>query len=245
MRREDTYGKLKDFLRFQVEKANLLEERVLIKGKILTNEEAIGNPHRQDYPLLKGKEKLLQAEFKGALGQAFTDSPGTFQGTLNELLAQPITNNFEKASFIAVLNAVMRYLGLAEGTIHCKDEEPIECAEKLVTYLKENHGKPKIAMIGLQPAILEACGKEFPIRVVDMDRDNIGHEKCGVMVEDAETKTEELLEWCELVLATGSTVANGTIINFLGLEKPTVFFGTTIAGAAPILGVTRFCECSK
>lgn len=245
MKKEDTYAKLKDFLRLQAQKANLLEETVLIEGRILTNEEAIGTPHRQDYPLLKGKEKLLQAEFKGALGQAFTDSPGSFQGTLSQLLAQRITTNFEKASFIAVLNAVMRYLELAEGTIHCKDEEPIECAEKMVAYIKDNYGRPKIAMIGLQPAILEECRKEFHIRIVDMDPDNIGHEKCGVLVEDAETQTEELLNWCELALITGSTVANGTIINFLYINKPTIYFGTTIAGAAPILGVKRFCKCSK
>lgn len=245
MKKTDIYAKLKDFLRNEAKKANLLDEKVIIKGRVLTNEEAIGTPERQDFPLLKGKEKLLQAEFKGFFGQAFTDSPGNFQGTLNELLAQSVNTNFEKASFIAVLNAVMCYLGLTEGTIHCKNEEPTECAEKLVSYLKENYGIPKIAMIGLQPAILEACNKEFSIRVVDLDPDNIGHRKCGVMVEDAETKTEELLEWCDLVLATGSTVANGTIINFLDLSKPTIFFGTTIAGAAPILGVERFCACSK
>lgn len=245
MKKEDIYAKLKDYLKIQAEKANLLEETVIIKGRVLTNEEAIGTPKRQDFPLLKGKEKLLQAEFKGALGQAFTDSPGDFKGTLNELLAQSIETNFQKASFIAVLNAVMRYLELAYGTIHCKNEEPTECAEKLVVYLKNNYGRSKIAMIGLQPALLEECAKEFSIRIVDMDQDNIGYEKCGVLVEDAETKTEELLEWCELALVTGSTVANGTIVNFLNLDKPTIFFGTTIAGAAPILDVIRFCECSK
>jgi len=39
----------------------------------LSPEEAIGNPEDRDYPLIVGKERLMQAEFRGALGQAFTD----------------------------------------------------------------------------------------------------------------------------------------------------------------------------
>ncbi len=245
MNESGIYAQLKEFLRSHAEKNNLLQERVVIKGRILTSEEAIGNPQRRDFPLLKGKEKLIQADFKGAAGQAFTDSPGNFEGTLAELLAQPVNTHFEKASFIAVLNAVMRHLGLASGTIHCKDEEPSECAEKLVLDIKREYGVPRIAMIGLQPALLEACGQNFPVRVVDLDPDNIGAQKCGVLVEDASTKTREIIDWADLVLVTGSTVANGSIVDFIDLPKPAIFYGTTIAGATPVLGLLRHCWCSK
>lgn len=245
MEQSPLYKQLKDYLETQVRNHNLLEEMVLIRGKVLSTEEAIGKPYRQDFPLLKGKEKLIQAEFKGALGQAFTDSPDGFSGTLKEFLDRPLENNFQRAAFIAVLNAVMRYLGLVEGTVHCKDAEPQICGEKLVEYIRENYTEPKIAIIGLQPALLEHCNKEFNVRVVDLDPDNIGKRKCGVLVEDAEEKTQELLYWCDLLLVTGSTAANGTIINFLNLNKPTIFYGTTVAGAAKILDLKRFCECSK
>jgi len=224
---------------------NLLEEKVLVQGKALSAEEAIGKPKRQDFPLMKGKEKLLQAEFKGSFGQAFTDSPASFQGTLGDFLEMPLETNFEKAAFTAVLNAVMRHLGLVEGTIHCKDEEPNECARQLVTYLRNKFGNPKVALIGFQPALLDFCRRNFPLRAVDLNPENIGKEKYGVLVEDAEFKTQELINWCDLLLVTGSTLANGTIVNFLDLNKPVIFYGTTIAGAAKALGLERFCACAR
>lgn len=245
MEQFSVYQKLKSFLDEQAQAYNLLEERVLIQGKALSAEEAIGKPQRQDFPLMKGKEKLLQAEFKGSLGQAFTDSPAYFEGTLRAFLEMPLETNFQKAAFTAVLNAVMRHLGLVEGTIHCKDDEPNECARKLVDYLRKKFDRPKVALIGFQPALLDFCSREFPLRVVDLNPENIGKEKYGVLVEDAELKTQELIKWCDLLLVTGSTLANGTIVNFLGLDKQVFFYGTTIAGAAKILGLKRFCGCAR
>lgn len=245
MEQSAVYRRLKTFLDRQAHSYNLLGERVSIQGKVLSTEEAIGKPQRQDFPLIKGKEKLLQAEFKGALGQAFTDSPDSFEGTLNEFLKMPLETNFQRAAFTAVLNAVMRHLGVVEGTIHCKGDEPNECAQKLVDYIRKNFNKPKIALIGFQPALLDFCSREFPVRVVDLNPENIGREKYGVLVEDAEFKTRELLGWCDLLLVTGSTLTNGTIVNFLELDKEVIFYGTTIAGAAKILGLKRFCECAK
>ncbi|NLY70456.1 MAG: hypothetical protein GX076_02050 [Clostridiales bacterium] len=245
MDKDQLYAKLKDYLKRVATENDLMKDKVLVKGRVLSNKEAIGNPTRQDYPLLKGKEKLLQAEFKGCCGQAFTDSPGNFQGTLSEFLERPLESNFERASFVAVLNAVMRHLNLIDGTIHCKDDEPEECAKKIVDHIKQNYGNPRVAMIGLQPAILAQCSSVFKVRLVDLDPDNIGTIKSGVLIEDADTNTKEVLEWADLVLVTGSTVANGTIVNFLELDKPTIFYGTSIAGTAKILGVDRFCVCSS
>ncbi len=242
----DIYEEMKKHLYKLAQKHRLLDEKVMVKGRALSTEEAIGRPLRTDYPLLKGKEKLLQAEFRGALGQAFTDSPYSFSGRLEELLEMPCGTNFEKAAFVAVLNAVMRYLSLAEGTIHCKDEEPEECAEKLAEDIKSRYGTEiRVGMIGFQPAFLESLSKEFNIRLVDLDQDNIGKEKFGVKIEDAKEKTEDLLKWADILVATGSTVANGTITDFLNLDIPVIFFGTTIAGAARIFGFERFCHCSK
>ena len=68
-------------------------------------------------------EVMLQAEYKGCIGQAFTSSPAAFSGTLQEILDSDIENDaYARALFIASLNAVMRYLGLADRTIHCKTE---------------------------------------------------------------------------------------------------------------------------
>ncbi len=240
----DIYTILKNYLHEQLSRNNLLNDRVEVKGKVLSNEEAIGNPERRDFPLLKGKEKLLEADYKGTKGQAYTDSPYSSSGILQDFLDMPMRSNFEKAAFIAVLNAVMRHLDLIEGTVHCKNEEISQCAQKLVQHLQEKYGCPKIGLIGLQPAILEYISKAFPVRVVDLDPDNVGQRKSGVIVEDATKNTTDMIEWCDLLLVTGSTVANGSIVDFLGIEKPVVFFGTTIAGTAKVLGLERFCACS-
>lgn len=51
------YRTLKNFLDKQARDNNLLGEKVSIHGKVLSTEEAIGKPQRQDFPLIKGKRK--------------------------------------------------------------------------------------------------------------------------------------------------------------------------------------------
>jgi uncharacterized protein (DUF4213/DUF364 family) len=150
-----------------------------------------------------------------------------------------LNNNFRRGIFIASLNAVTRYLGLADKTIHCKDKAPRECAAELVDYIKENYGQPKIAMVGFQPRMVEALAKQFEIRVTDMDQENIGQEKFGVKIDDP-ARTKENLEWCDIALVTGTTIVNDTIDQFL-IAKPVIFYGATIAGAAELQGLNRFC----
>ena len=47
---------------------NLLSESVRVKARVLSSEEAIGNPEADDFPLQKGKERLMQAEFGTGTG---------------------------------------------------------------------------------------------------------------------------------------------------------------------------------
>jgi hypothetical protein len=227
-----------------VEENRLLDEKIEVTGKTLSPEEAIGNPSRKDFPILKGKEQLIEAEFKGEKGQAFTDMPGNFSGTIDEILNKKIESNYDRAILIATINAVCKYLGLTQKTIHCKDDEPEECSDKLVSYIKKEYKNPKIALIGYQPSMLEKLSSNFQVRIVDLNKNNIGKFKFGVKIEDAQTKTEDVLEWSELILATGSTIANATITNYL-CDKPVIFYGTTIAGAATLMNLNHFCALGK
>ena len=227
---------------------NLIKEKDLMSSKVqvvsartLTPQEVIGKPERDDFPLLKGKEIMLQADFKGSLGQAFTDMPGNYNGTLQEVLAMPLDNNFKRAVFIATLNAVLRYLNYISKTVHCKDKEPGDCAAHLVDYIKERFGNPRIAFIGMQPAIVEALAAQFEIRVVDLDPDNVGQRRCGILIEDA-AHTKEILPWADVILATGTTVVNDTLTPLL-IEKPIIFYGVTIAGVAYLKGYEQYCFC--
>ncbi|MEA1869369.1 MAG: hypothetical protein U9N09_04380 [Euryarchaeota archaeon] len=120
---------------------DLLDETVVIRAKPLTPEEAIGNPESEDFPILKGVERLMQAEFAGSFGQAFTDMYGDFEGTLQDVLAMELNNNYRRAIFVATLNAVMRHLGMIEGSVHCKDKGPAECGLDLLEFLEWHPSK--------------------------------------------------------------------------------------------------------
>ncbi len=235
------YDIVKEEFTKTINRNGLEAEEVVIRAVPLSPQEAIGNPEDKDYPLVLGKERLMQAEFKGSLGQAFTDMYGDFSGRLSDIVKMDLKNNFRRAIFISTLNAVMKYLGLVDKTIHCKNNEPRECSQELVKYIERSYGHPKIAFIGFQPRMVEALSQNFELRVTDMDHDNIGKEKFGVMIHSPE-KTRENLSWCDIALVTGTTIVNDTFNQF-SLSKPVIFYGITIAGVARLLGLNHFCHC--
>jgi hypothetical protein len=210
-----------------------------VRVKTLKPEEAIGNPEHQDYPLIKGKERMMEAEFMGSRGQAFTDTYGNFSGTLSEVAAMKLENNYRRAILLASLNAVARHLGVVERTVHCRDDQPPKCAEELVRYIRGSFGHPRVALVGLQPRMAEALAREFELRVTDMDADNVGTTRFGIEIQGPED-TAGNIAWCDLALVTGSTLTNDSIRELL-IEKPSVFYGVTIAAPAHFLNLTRFC----
>lgn len=241
----EIFTELRERLAELTEKYDLGQNEVVINGTVLSVEEAIGNPERNDFPLQKGKESLMQASFRGSCGQAFTDMPRNFRGSIQEIVKRPVKDNYGRAVLISSFNAVLRSLNLCDHSVHCKDGEPRKCSEELVKMISATYGKPQIALFGLQPAMAEALAKQFALRIFDLDPDNIGKEKFGVTVESGECEMEEVESWANLFLVTGSSVCNGSILNFLNLKKPVIFFGTTIAGTAAIFELTRFCPFSS
>lgn len=202
--------------------------------------EAIGVPERDDYPILKGKEVMIEAIFKGAKGQAYTDQPGKYSGTLKEIIELPLNNNFQRAIFIATVNAVLRYLGILDKTVHCKNQEPANCARKLVEYLLR-FGKPRIAFIGMQPGMVAELSKHFELRIVDLDPENIG-KRFGDTVVEGVGHTQEVIDWGDIILATGSTAVNDSLEGFL-VNKPVIFYGVTVAGIAYLNQLEQYCPC--
>ena len=91
---------------------------VRIKTKVLSTEDAIGNPEHDDYPIQKGRERLMQASFQGACGVAFTDRFGDYEGSRYEIINMELNNNFRRAVFISTINAILSYLGLISKTLH-------------------------------------------------------------------------------------------------------------------------------
>jgi len=217
----------------------LLNEPVTVQARTLTVHEALGDPEGDDFPLQKGKEQLMEAEFRGAKGQAFTDRYGDFSGTLADVAAAALENNFRRAVFVSTFNASMRWLGLCDRTVHCRNKEPAECAALLGAHIDAKYGGVRIAQVGYQPKIIEALSERFALKVLDLDTDNIGSVRHGAEIIGPEG-TDDVLQWAQLLIVTGSTLANDTIGRFL-TEKPVIFYGTTVAAGASVMGWERFC----
>ena len=239
----DVYDRLKAGFLELIEERGWGEENIKVNVRTLTADEAIGHPEDQDYPIIKGRERMMEASFHGAQGQAFTDMPGGFTGTLKQIAEMDLKSNYERAVFLAALNAVMRHTSEADKTVHCRDDDPPACGRELSEYISRKYGHPKIAMIGLQPRMVQNLVKDFEIRVTDLDDDNIGQVKFGVRI-DGPDKTLENLAWSDLALVTGSTLANATITEILS-DKPTIYFGVTVAGPAAMLKLERFCPLGR
>ena len=237
------YDKLRKYFITLVKENHLEEQDIIVRARPLTPEEVIGNPEDKDYPLIIGRERMMQTEFKNTRGQAYTDMYGNYSGKLLEIAEMELKNNFRRAIFISSLNAVMRYLGLVDKTMHCRDDEPRECSSQLAEYIAKKHGHPRIAMVGLQPRMVESLVNNFEIKVTDMDYANIDTNKFGVTIQSPQ-KTKEHLDWCDVALVTGSTIVNDTIADFL-INKPVIFYGVTISGAAKALGLENYCYCGK
>ncbi len=211
----------------------------VVSARPLTPEEAIGKPERGDFPILKGKELMMEARFRGSRGQAFTSMPGEFQGTVEEALTRPFETDFDRALVVATGNAVLGHLGVAGTTVHCRDDGPKQCAAGIAEYVREHYGSPKIAFVGFQPALIEALAREFDMRVTDMDPANVGQASLGVTIEGAEN-TAAVIDWADVVLVTGTTLANDTLDGILS-DKPTLFYGVTSAGLTALFGYERYC----
>ncbi len=238
----EIYIRLKEALRSEADRHHLADKKIDIKCKPLTANEAIGKPDHDDYPIIKGREVMMEAMFDGAAGQAFTDEYTDITLTVDGLLNIDHTKTNERAIFIAGLNAVYRSLDLCGKTIHCKDKEPVECAENLIKE-PEFSGK-KILLVGLQPRFLEYLARQNTMRALDLDPDNVGTVKFGVTIESGEN-FQDGLNWCDMIFATGSTIVNGSITHFINSGKPAVFFGVTISAPARILGLSSYCHCGR
>jgi uncharacterized protein (DUF4213/DUF364 family) len=234
------------------EEHDLLNLEVSVSARPLTPEEAIGTPGRRDFPIALGRERVIEADFLGAKGHAFTDSPGEFAGSLEEVLSLEPNTNQRRAIFVATLNAVLRHLRMARATVHCKDDDPETCAKEIASFLLERYGKVRVGLIGLNPAIAQRLVESFGptrVRISDLDPENVGTRRFGVEIWDGAVRTEELIDVSDLVLVTGTTIANGSLDRIReriqAQKKDCLLYGVTAAGATALLGLERLCPCGR
>lgn len=235
-----------------VVQGSLLDAEIRVLVKALTTEEAIGAPGRRDFPIILGKERVIEADFAGTRAHAFTDSPKEFIGKLRDVLNLPLDSNSHRAIFVGVLNAALRYLRTIEKTLHCKDEEPEECAIEIAAFLKCQYHNAVVGLVGLNPAIAQSVVVAFGaanVRITDLNTDNVGKSKYGVEIWDGRTRTEDLVKASDVVLLTGTTLVNGTF-DALMREirrhgKEYLVYGVTSAGVSALMGLNRICPYGR
>ncbi len=234
-----------------VENHGLIDEEITIKMRPLRPEEAIGKPIRDDFPLLKGKEVLVEAKFLNAKGQAFTDEPSNFEGYIKDILNLKINSNRTRAIVVATINAVLRHLEMVMNTVHCRDKEPTECGDEMADRFFNRWGEEMtVGLVGLQPAIASSLINRFSpknVQIADMDKSNIGKNFEGVEVLDGREFSHKIVADNFLALVTGSSVVNGTIDRLIKVSmmdnknRIVIFYGTTIAGVAYLENLNRLC----
>lgn len=220
---------------------HLGDQEVTITCKTLTPEEAIGNPLHDDYPIQLGKERLIEADFMGKKGQAFSDSYFNYKGSVSDILSMNLNTNARRAIFVSSLNAILAGLDEMPEALHCKDDDLMRCGDHFTNFVRTlpSHME-RVLLVGLQPRLLETLAAQKQVRVCDLNPDNIGASKYGVLVDGPERFAENA-RWAEAIFATGSTVVNGTIDEIFSANPNTFFYGVTIAGVAKLMGLQQFC----
>lgn len=232
-----------------VAEEQLGDGRVRVTVEPLSPRQAIGCPQRRGFALLEGREVMIEAEFRGSLGQAFTGQPQSFQGTLDDVHRLNLGSGADRAVFVSILNAVTSHLGIARGTRHCRDDGPERCGSEIARSLSKEYGRVKVGLVGYQPAILAGLTRTFGaenVRCSDLNSKNVDSCKSGITVWDGRRETARLVDWCELLLVTSSAIANDTIDDIYARAvtaqgKPLLLFGVTGAGLAGLLGLRRLC----
>ena len=230
------------------EERELLGTPVRITARTLSTEEAIGTPVYGDLPILRGKEVMIEAEFRGAKGHAFTSAPSSWRGSIRDLLCIPLDTNQRRALLTAAMNAVLRSLGLVDRTIHCHSEDITRCGDRMARELRRQHGPIRVGVVGYQPGLVAGLAKHFGpgnVRATDLLEENIGRRVDGVEIGDGLADAEDLIRGSDLVLATGSTVANSTVDDLLAVaarqEVPVILYGVTAAAVCHLCGIPRLC----
>jgi hypothetical protein len=225
-----------------------LDRSAPVTVRPLVPDDAIGTGPNDEFAIRRGPERVIEAAFAGAKGQAFTAQPNAWEGPLEELLSLDLGRAPFRAVFVAGLNAVLRSLGVATGTIHCREDDLTRCGPVMAETVEARFGRRRIGLVGLQPAILKALASRFEpsrVRAVDLNLNNVGTIKSGVPIWDGATDLSKLVAWCDVCLATGSCVVNGTIDEIRecaeSAGKPVVFYGNTISGVAQLTGLDHIC----
>lgn len=187
-------------------------------------------------------EYCVTAVLGGVKGEAYTENPEDFSGTLEQALSIPPTEKGISAVTIAALNAAVSSLGLAPGTFPEGEEAKQRYADALCRFVTEHYGTGNIVLVGYDGYLVKRFMEEgWDFWTMDRDPDHISQDRFHhVVVNNAKRNRESSFVWGKYFIVTGSTLCNGTILHYLNSEKELLFYGITCAGTAALLKLPWF-----
>ena len=188
-------------------------------------------------------ERRVEVNFRGTVGQAFTETPREFTGTIREVLERPFEGKGLDCVLVAMINAVMGHYDYIRGTCHCDRDGHESCGSKYRGYVQSLYEGAKIVIVGYQAFILRSLvhGKGT-VWTMDRDYNNITKLRHDNVITNSGFENREAAKkWADLFICSGSMVCNGTLEQWIDTGVPTVFYGVTIAGVAKLLNLRRIC----
>ncbi len=211
----------------------------------------------KDYALIRGPEILLTCNVSGYYGQAFTVAPRTYRGKLLDVLEMDLSTIYNRGIFYAVLNALLRRIGIINRSCHCTSNKAELCGKVLVNYIVEKYGLgTRILHIGYHPSHVHELHNVFRdnILVTDLRDDIIWETKNGRTIYDG-TDNDVYIRNVDIVLVTGSSIINDTFWNIVSSSiiggTEVIMYGITGLGASKLIQklipvkIENFCPFSK
>lgn len=220
--------------------SGMLDEPVIIKG------DEKPEPALMPWNYIPFKDRRpeyrVTAQFKESYGEAYTETPEDFEGTLAEVLSIAPSDSGIDARLVAAVNAVMNHFGRCAGTFPTTFDERRLYTDALYNYVSENYGKSNIILVGYDGYIVKKfVSEEVDFWTMDRDPDNISQDRFKhVIVNSALYNREACFAWGKLFIVTGSTLTNGTIVQYLDKGVDILFYGITIGGTARLLDLPWF-----
>lgn len=226
---------------YGLEGANALLNETVSVTKASEPERTL-RPENEPFSGIARPEYCVTATLLGAKGEAYTENPEDFCGTLKQALEIPPTEKGISAVTIASLNAAMQYLNLSPGAFPEGEEARFQYADALCRYVLEHHGRENIVLVGYDGYLVKRFMDEgLVFWTMDKDPDNITQDRFHhVVVNNAKRNRESSFVWGKYFIVTGSSLCNGTILQYLDSGKELLFYGITCAGAATLLNLPWF-----
>lgn len=204
-------------------------------------EEAEAEAHEGDGRLLpvSGRPRLVEASFRGTEGQILADRWFAWEGEAGELCEWELDEAKERASFLAVLNAVAAGAGIARGQRLCRGDRSRYCALEAKFQVMKRHRGPAV-MLGWHRHLAGLLA-DFPAsRVVAWDEAIVG-QRIGDLEVWGPERRDEALDGATLLWLGDSVLVDGSIDSLLEHPAEKIFWGVGTAAAAAMLGWRRFC----